>query len=294
MTFIYTVRASTTIRRLFIPIRGYTMYNPTFIKLPKTSQSSRQMSMRKIRPERSQFSERGYILLTVPILTFGLGTWQIQRRKWKLNLIQEMQEKSDAEPVDFPEDYSNELNKLEYSRVKVTGTFDNSRTILMGPKSILKEDESSGGLISMAGNVGYHVITPFKVKNRDLEILVNRGWIPMQKRKKSSEWGELDGEVTFTGVVRHTEKRAQFTPKNDPARNMWHCRDLEMLSNHLGTQPVFIDADSDSSVPGGPLGGQTRVSLRNEHVSYIFTWFTLSFATSWLWYAQFGRKFMFK
>lgn len=27
-----------------------------------------------------------------------------------------------------------------------------------------------------------------------------------------------------------------------------------------------------STVPGGPIGGQTRVSLRNEHMQYIITW----------------------
>ena len=27
-----------------------------------------------------------------------------------------------------------------------------------------------------------------------------------------------------------------------------------------------------SSVPGGPIGGQTNVQLRNEHLSYIVTW----------------------
>ena len=27
-----------------------------------------------------------------------------------------------------------------------------------------------------------------------------------------------------------------------------------------------------TTVPGGPIGGQTRVTLRNEHLQYIFTW----------------------
>ncbi|VDQ11392.1 unnamed protein product [Trichobilharzia regenti] len=30
-----------------------------------------------------------------------------------------------------------------------------------------------------------------------------------------------------------------------------------------------------STFVGGPVGGQTRVTLRNEHASYIFTWFSL-------------------
>lgn len=29
---------------------------------------------------------------------------------------------------------------------------------------------------------------------------------------------------------------------------------------------------AESTVPGGPIGGQTRVTLRNEHMQYIITW----------------------
>lgn len=48
--------------------------------------------------------------------------------------------------------------------------------------------------------------------------------------------------------------------------------DISALAQKLGTAPVFVDADAQSTVPGGPLGGQTRVSLRNEHLSYLMTW----------------------
>ncbi len=44
------------------------------------------------------------------------------------------------------------------------------------------------------------------------------------------------------------------------------------MASRLGTLPVFLDADSTSTIPGGPLGGQTKVTLRNDHLSYMFTW----------------------
>ena len=39
-----------------------------------------------------------------------------------------------------------------------------------------------------------------------------------------------------------------------------------------GSEPIFLDADAASTVPGGPIGGQTRVSFRNDHLSYLITW----------------------
>ncbi len=49
-------------------------------------------------------------------------------------------------------------------------------------------------------------------------------------------------------------------------------RDVDAIAAKLGTAPVYLDADADSSVPNGPVGGQTRVTLRNDHLSYLITW----------------------
>ena len=49
-------------------------------------------------------------------------------------------------------------------------------------------------------------------------------------------------------------------------------RDIPEMARTLDTLPIFLDADANSTVPGGPIGGQTKVSLRNDHLSYMFTW----------------------
>lgn len=59
------------------------------------------------------------------------------------------------------------------------------------------------------------------------------------------------------------------------------------MASRTGALPIFLDATHDFDVTGGPIGGQTRVTLRNEHMSYILTWFTLSGATSYMWYVKF-------
>lgn len=59
------------------------------------------------------------------------------------------------------------------------------------------------------------------------------------------------------------------------------------MSRKTGALPVMLEATDDFDIPGGPIGGQTRVNLRNEHLSYILTWYSLSAATSYLWYKHF-------
>ena len=38
----------------------------------------------------------------IPIFTFGLGTWQVQRLKWKVALIDELEEKLQREAMPLP------------------------------------------------------------------------------------------------------------------------------------------------------------------------------------------------
>lgn len=44
------------------------------------------------------------------------------------------------------------------------------------------------------------------------------------------------------------------------------------MSKLVDSDPILIDAVAEYSIPGGPIGGQTNISLRNEHISYIITW----------------------
>lgn len=38
----------------------------------------------------------------MPIFTFSLGVWQLQRLKWKINLIDELEEKLQLQPLSLP------------------------------------------------------------------------------------------------------------------------------------------------------------------------------------------------
>ena len=38
----------------------------------------------------------------IPFFTFALGTWQMKRLKWKIDLIDELEEKLQLPPLKFP------------------------------------------------------------------------------------------------------------------------------------------------------------------------------------------------
>jgi hypothetical protein len=57
----------------------------------------------------SQKAKRGYwlsptllVVGSIPVLTFALGTWQLQRLQWKVDLIHDLEEKMQQKPVSLP------------------------------------------------------------------------------------------------------------------------------------------------------------------------------------------------
>ncbi|XP_063910950.1 surfeit locus protein 1-like [Zophobas morio] len=233
----------------------------------------------------------GWFLLVIPASTFGLGTWQVQRKKWKEDLIGKLQQLTQSDPIALPEDLE-ELKELEYRPIHVRGEFLHDKELYLGPRTlILKGDASTKSelmSVSTQRNQGYLVITPLKLVDRDETILINRGWVPNNcKNPSTRQNGQQKGIVDVIGVVRLHENRPNFTPKNQVGSNQWYYRDLNQMAQVTGASPVLLEATNDFDVPQGPMGGQTRISLRNEHFSYILTWYSLCGATSYLWYKQF-------
>lgn len=236
-----------------------------------------------------------WFLLVMPVTAFGLGCWQIQRLRWKQALIRKLKMKAAAPAVEFPQDLRL-LEDLEFSPVKVRGEFLHDKEIVMGPRSLIEPDGSgqpSGSFLSdRSKSNGFLVVTPFKLSDRDLTIMVNRGWVPNALKDPSKRpQGQITGELELTGIVRLHENRPPFVPSNDLEKRQFFYRNLDELGTVLGAAPVWLDARGKRPLPDGwPEANQTRVTLRNEHMSYLFTWFSLSAFTAYMWVNKFGRK----
>ncbi|XP_059613398.1 SURF1-like protein [Phlebotomus argentipes] len=232
-----------------------------------------------------------WFLLVIPASTFSLGCWQVQRKKWKEGLIAELGEKTQLPAIELPENLD-ELENLEYRSVIVRGHFLHDREIFMGPRSLIQHGDGTtkSSVFSKQGNTsGYLVVTPLKLEGREEIILVNRGWVPKNRMKASSRAeGQVSEAVELVGIVRLGEARPQFTPESKGKHFLY--RDLAKMCAITGASPYFLDAVESSSLPGGPIGGQTRVTMRNEHLSYIITWFGLSGGTAFMWYRQIFRR----
>ena len=62
------------------------------------------------------------------------------------------------------------------------------------------------------------------------------------------------------------------------------------MAEYAHTAPIFLDMIETDPRPGMPIGAQTRVNIRNEHLSYIATWYGLSAITGYYCYRMFVLK----
>eukprot|EP00123_Amoebidium_parasiticum_P000258 comp10622_c0_seq1/m.5317 comp10622_c0_seq1/g.5317 ORF comp10622_c0_seq1/g.5317 comp10622_c0_seq1/m.5317 type:complete len:238 (-) comp10622_c0_seq1:251-964(-) len=215
----------------------------------------------------------------IPLITFGLGTWQVQRLQRKKAFLQLLDERINGEPVELP-DSPDECLAQQYSRVTVEGTYDHSKEMHVLPRLSMQTNDH-----------GALVVTPLKRADNGQWILVNRGWVPWTQRASSTRpKGQVPGTVRFKAVIRGGEKGGQFVPPNRPDKNEWYWTDLQGMAEAAGTQPIMVDACEDATPPSGiPLGGQTRVNVRNTHLEYIITWYSLSAITTFMTYRLLRR-----
>jgi surfeit locus 1 family protein len=213
--------------------------------------------------------------LTLTGVFLGLGTWQVERRVWKLALIDRVEARIHAEPVPAPgpEEWPGlTAASAEYRRVRLTGRFAHDRATLVQALS--------------ERGAGFWVLVPL-VTDRGFTVLVNRGFVPTEARERSARAaGEPEGEVTLTGLLRLSEPGGGFLRRNDPAADRWYSRDVAAIATARGIDgptevaPYFVDADAAPNPGGLPMGGLTVVAFHNNHLVYALTWYALALMTA--------------
>ena len=229
----------------------------------------------------------GVITLVLVSVFVSLGTWQLHRRAWKLDLIERVNSRVHAPPVPAPargQWASVNAAEDEYRHVSLTGTYRFDKDTLVQAVTDL------GG--------GYWVLTPLQTAEGG-EVLINRGFVP-------PGWKEVvpaapAGEITVTGLLRMPEPGGGFLRKNAPSENLWYSRDVAGIAAARGLSsadvaPYFVDADGKPGADAGngfaggdaealtgkaaardyPVGGLTVVQFPNNHMSYLLTWYALA------------------
>ena len=207
----------------------------------------------------------------------SLGVWQLQRLEWKEALIARVAARIDSLPIPAPGPKGwpdVERADLEYQPVSVTGRFLHQYeahvfTTLSAPHG-------------RYGGMGYLVMTPLETADGWF-VYVNRGFVPEDRKFAATRpAGQVDADVTITGLFRAPRRGSWFSVADDRNDNVWFSRDPGLFAEWHGppaawVAPYTIDARYDAELRGGlPQGGETIVDFPNNHLGYALTWFGLA------------------
>ncbi|WP_421592677.1 SURF1 family protein [Shinella sp. M27] len=242
------------------------------------------MSADQVSDREGKLSSRTRLALTVFLLCLvvifvALGSWQVQRLFWKLDLISRVETRIHADPVPAPSGTIDPAED-EYRRVTATGLFDHAQSVLV--QAVTER------------GTGFWVVTPLRQADGST-VLVNRGFVPTDKRSPEARLASelAAGPVSVTGLLRLSEPGGAFLRANDPANDRWFSRDVAAIAAAKGltnVEPYFIDADATPNMGGLPIGGLTVVTFRNSHLVYALTWYALAIMSAGAVYLVLRRR----
>ena len=222
----------------------------------------------------------GFALFTLVMVAIfiGLGVWQLQRRVEKHALIAALTERLAAAPEPLPE--ASQWRALtsardEFRRVSFTATYARAPDAMVySAGSAVREDISGPGTWAFL---------PARHASGET-IVINTGFVEntMQEREVEDRAVAqlVTGQpVTLTGYLRFPEHPGLLTPAENRTKRLWFARDHEAMASQLGwgnVAPFYIDLEQPVPANGLPKPGPLSVHLRDEHMQYALTWFSLA------------------
>ena len=203
-----------------------------------------------------------FIILTL----LSLGFWQIYRLNWKLELIEQIENSLKNDSVEL-----SNIEKKNYLRIKTSGDIDFDKQIYLYN-------------LNDAGQPGFEVINPIKIG--DENYLVNRGWIPFEK-KDLPEINLVD-QNQIVGTLMLQTKPSTFKPENDIEKNYWFTLDREDILKFTGRNfsEYVIYLNGDYKIPKPRL---ITAKISNNHKKYAITWFSMAISILLI-YLYFRKK----
>ncbi|QHO72554.1 surfeit 1 protein [Bradyrhizobium sp. CCBAU 051011] len=228
----------------------------------------------------------GFAIFTlVMVMAFsGLGIWQLQRRVEKHALIARLNERLVAAPEALPAAAqwpSLTPVKDEFRRVSFTATYAPLPDAMVYSAGSAVRDDVSGP--------GTWAFLPVQLADGNT-IVVNAGFVQNTMQDRNQQDRAVRRLITgdpaqLTGYIRFPENAGALTPAESVAKRLWFTRDHLAMARALGwgesgkaVAPFYIDLEAPVPESGIPKPGALSVHLKDDHMQYAITWFTLAFA----------------
>ncbi len=208
------------------------------------------------------------VVLLMTALFLRLGFWQLSRAEEKDIQFTLLEHYAQQPPVTVPASFV-ELDDYLYRQVEVRGYFDSEYTIFLDNKLY-------------QGIAGYHVLTPMRLANSKMYVLVNRGWVPGgHDRSQLPDIRTPVDQIILTGIVISPSVKALMLSDEQVAGKVWQNFDLDSYQRMTGLtfQPLLL-LQQDNAVDDGLVRQWEKPdSGASKNIGYAFQWFSLAVVT---------------
>jgi surfeit locus 1 family protein len=193
-------------------------------------------------------------LLPVLAILAGLGTWQLQRLRWKTDLLATIAAAEAGPPILLTE------HPQDYTKVFTEGRFRHDQAVTLG--------------VEVRGaTLGTHLLVPLE-RDGAAPLLVDRGWVPLERGPVS----QPEGTLRVEGYVRPGDTAGLFSATDDPATRRFYSLDPAAIGAAIG-QPSLVPFAVVAMGPAGttlPQPAQHLPRPPNSHLGYVITWYGLA------------------
>jgi cytochrome oxidase assembly protein ShyY1 len=208
----------------------------------------------------------GHVVALVAIVAFAsLSLWQLRRLDDRLAYNAQVAGGLAAAPVPLHALDGVRPDALAYRRVVLTGTYDAAAEVFLSTRS-------------SDGRPGHHVLTPLRTADGRI-VVVDRGWVPLDRVPPAVDAAPPEGEVTVEGVLFPSvpARRSGAFDGGPGALQFVSDVDLSVLARVTRAVPYPLWVLADTQVPPQPgelpVPGELPPLTEGSHRSYAIQWF---------------------
>ena len=181
-------------------------------------------------------------------------------------MIQEIENSLKNDPVEL-----SKVNEKNFLRIQTSGEIDFDKQIYLYN-------------LNDNGKPGFEVVNPILINDKN--YLINRGWIPFNKKDKA-EINVLNTNVII-GTLKTQSKANSFKPNNDIEKNYWFTLNRDDIFSYTGKNfsKYIIYLNGDYKAPKPKV---ITANISNNHKKYAITWFSMAISILLI-YLYFRKK----
>lgn len=212
--------------------------------------------------------------LLMLVLLLSAGFWQLRRADEKRATLVEQAYRADKASVVIAPDMLADarVERLRHRRAVATGHYRDDIQYLL--------DNRTHNHVA-----GYHVLTPLRLRDTDVHVLVNRGWLPVGPSRRRLPDVVVTGELlTAQGSIAAPPATGLVLGPTGFDEPGWpkvvQEVDLARIGEQIGSPLLpFVLRLSPDSGPGYAREWRVRAGLTPErHTGYAVQWFALAAA----------------